>query len=159
VSLTQASRFFNIRLSPGWHALTVRTLALDLLRLLLHDWQSARPQSRASIRITPAERSRLLKIREQIDANPATSVSLPELCGRLQMNRNKLHFGFKQQFGVSIHEYRVEKRMQLAMRLLETTELPIGEIAERTGYGEPTNFTTAFKNHFAVLPRDVRRRP
>jgi hypothetical protein len=28
--------------------------------------------------------------------------------------------------------------------------------AERTGYGEPTNFTAAFKRHFAALPREVR---
>jgi hypothetical protein len=52
-SLTQASRFFNIRLTQAWHDLAVRTLALDLLRLLFHDWQSARPRSRNAIRITP----------------------------------------------------------------------------------------------------------
>ena len=72
------------------------------------------------------------------------------------MNRNKLHFGFKQQFGASIHEYQTELRMRAALRLLQTTELPIGEIADRTGYPEPTNFTAAFKKHFRVLPRDMR---
>jgi transcriptional regulator GlxA family with amidase domain len=36
------------------------------------------------------------------------------------------------------------------------TDLSIAQIAERTGYGEPTNFTAAFKKHFAALPREVR---
>jgi AraC family transcriptional activator of pyochelin receptor len=155
-SLTQASRFFNIRLTQAWHDLAVRTLALDLLRLLFHDWQSARPRSRTSIRITPSERSRLLRIREQIDIDPAVPITINALCTQVKMNRNKLHFGFKQQFGVSIHEYQTELRMQAALKLLRTTDLPIGEIAERTGYQEPTNFTAAFKKHFASLPRDIR---
>lgn len=157
-SLTQASRFFNIRLSPAWHDLTVRTIALDLLRLLFQDWQNARPQTRASIRITPDERSRLAKIREQIDSDPAAPVTIAALSARARMNRNKLHFGFKQQFGASIHEYQTELRMRAALHLLKTTELPIAEIAERTGYPEPTNFTAAFKRHFASLPRVIRKR-
>ena len=155
-SLTQASRLFNIRLSRGWHTLTVRTLVLDLLRLLLNDWQSAKPEAGMSIRITPPERARLLKVREQIDANPASRITLAALCVQARMNRNKLHFGFKQQFGVSIHEYQTELRMRAAWGLLETTGLTIGEIAERTGYEEPTNFTAAFKKHFAVVPSQVR---
>jgi AraC-like DNA-binding protein len=156
-SLTQASRFFNIRLSRAWHDLTVRTLALDLLRLLFHDWQNARPRTAMSIRITPAERSRLARVRQQIDSDPAAPVTIDSLCAKVRMNRNKLHFGFKQQFGLSIHEYQTELRMQSALKLLQTTDLPIGEIAERTGFHEPTNFTAAFKKHFASLPRDVRR--
>ena len=155
-SLTQASRFFNIRLSRAWHDLTVRTIALDLLRLLFQDWRSARPQARASLRVTPAERSKLSKIREQIDLDPAAPVTMRTLSTKAKMNRNKLHFGFKQQFGASIHEYQTELRMRSALRLLQTTDLPIAEIAERAGYPEPTNFTAAFKKHFASLPRDMR---
>jgi hypothetical protein len=29
-------------------------------------------------------------------------------------------------------------------------------LAERVGYGEPTNFTAAFRRHFAFLPREAR---
>jgi AraC family transcriptional activator of pyochelin receptor len=83
-------------------------------------------------------------------------VPIRALSAKARMNRNKLHFGFKQQFGASIHEYQTELRMRIALRLLQTTELPIAEIAERTGYAEPTNFTAAFKKHFASLPRDMR---
>jgi AraC family transcriptional regulator, transcriptional activator of the genes for pyochelin and ferripyochelin receptors len=46
--------------------------------------------------------------------------------------------------------------MQVALKLLQTTELPIGQIAERVGYGEPTNFTAAFRKHFVFLPREAR---
>ena len=81
-----------------------------------------------------------------------------QTCALPILNRNKLHFGFKQQFGVSIHEYQTEQRMQAALTLLQTTDLPIAQVAERSGYGEPTNFTAAFKKHFDSLPREVRAR-
>lgn len=99
-SLAHAGRFFNTRASRGWHRLAARALALDLLRMLMHDWQNARPATRMSIRITQQERARLLKVRDQIDADPAAALTLAALCTQTRMNRNKLHFGFKQQFGV-----------------------------------------------------------
>jgi AraC-like DNA-binding protein len=133
-------------------------VALDLLRMLFDDWRGAQSQSRTSIRLSQAERAKLGKIREQIAAEPAAPITLTRLCARAKMNRNKLHFGFKQQFGVSIHEYQTEQRMQTALTLLQTTDLPIAQVAERSGYGEPTNFTAAFKKHFDSLPREVRAR-
>jgi AraC family transcriptional regulator, transcriptional activator of the genes for pyochelin and ferripyochelin receptors len=155
-SLAQAARFFNTRLSPAWHDVMVRTLALDLLRMLFHDWQNSRETSRAMMRITPGERATLLKARDLVAHDPAAPLTLSGLSRRLKMNRNKLHAGFKQQFGLSVHAYQTELRMQEAFRLLRTSELPIAEIAQRTGFDEPTNFTAAFKRHYAVLPRDVR---
>ncbi len=155
-SFNQASRLFNIRCSPGWHDLTVRSLSLELLRMLFHDWRSARTHMRASIRISPPERARLIRIREQIDADPASRLTLGTLASRMKLSRNKLHYGFKQCFGVSIHEYQTERRMHAALKLIQETTLAIGDIAARLGYEEPTNFTVAFKKHFALLPREAR---
>jgi AraC family transcriptional activator of pyochelin receptor len=157
-SLNQASRLFNIRLSRAWHDLTVRTLALDLLRMLFQDWRSTRTQMLTSIRLTTSERAKLQKIRDQIDADPAARVTLAGLSGRHKLNRNKLHSGFKQSFGISIHEYQTERRMQAALHLIKTTDIPISDIGVQVGYEEPTNFTASFKKHFAALPRDVRNR-
>ena len=72
------------------------------------------------------------------------------------MNRKKLHYGFKRLCGVSIHEFQTELRMQLALDLLRSSQLPIAQVAERAGFTEPTNFTAAFKKHFAVLPKQIR---
>ena len=155
-SLAQAARFFSIRLSPAWHDITVRTLALDLLRMLFQDWRGSRARTRAMLRITPAERATLIKVRDLVSQDPAAPFTLAGLSRRVKMNRNKLHSGFQQQFGLSIHAYQTELRMQSALHLLQSTRVPIAEIAQRTGYGEPTNFTAAFKKHFALLPKEAR---
>jgi AraC-like DNA-binding protein len=156
-ALAEAARFFSIKGTGTWRDLAVRSISFDLLRLLFHDWQNARPRTKSSIRITPLERHRLDRIRDQIERDPAAPITLTALCEKAKINRNKLHFGFKQQFGASIHDYQTELRMRIAFKLLESTTLSIGEIAERTGHSEPTNFTAAFKKYFAVLPRDVRQ--
>jgi AraC-like DNA-binding protein len=127
--------------------------------MLFQDWRSARTHVLTSIRITPPERAKLNRIRDQIDANPAARITLTALSSRHKLNRNKLHFGFKQSFGISIHEYQTERRMQAALHLLKTTDIPISDIGAQVGYEEPTNFTASFKKHFAALPRDVRRLP
>jgi len=156
-ALAEAARFFSIKGTGTWRDLAVRSISFDLLRLLFHDWQNARPRTKSSIRITPTERHRLDRIRDQIERDPAAPITLTALCAQTKMSRNKLHFGFKQQFGASIHDHQTELRMRIAFKLLESTTLSIGEIAERTGHSEPTNFTAAFKKYFAVLPRDVRQ--
>ena len=156
-TLAEAPRSFNIKNAGAWRDLTVHAIAYDLLQMLFHDWQHAGPRARSSIRITPSERHRLDKIRDRIEKDPAVPITLNALCAQTKMSRNKLHFGFKQQFGASIHDYQTELRMRLAFKLVQSTALPIGEIAERTGHSEATNFTAAFKKHFAVLPRDVRQ--
>ena len=46
--------------------------------------------------------------------------------------------------------------MQAAYELLRASKLSIAQVAERAGFSEPTNFTAAFKKHFAVLPKQVR---
>lgn len=158
-ALALANRFFQARSSSAWRDVEVRSNALELLRVLFEDWRTASPQSRASMRITLPEREKLFRIRELIKANPGRTYTLPALCTQYRLSRKKLHYGFKQICGVSVHEYQTEVRMQLALGLLQTTNLPIAHVAERAGFSEPTNFTAAFSKHFAVLPSQIRRTP
>lgn len=155
-SLRLARRFFGIKGGGAWRDLEVKAIALELLRLLFEDWRNALPRVRTSMRFTKLEQEKLLRMRELIEADPAASLTIAALCARFSMNRNKLHCGFKRMFGVSVHNFQTELRMQTAMKLLSTTQLLIGEIAERTGFSEPTNFTAAFKSYFAVPPRHIR---
>jgi AraC-like DNA-binding protein len=155
-ALALAGRFFSCRSTNGWRDLEVRAIAFDLLRVLFENWRSASPRLRASMRITPQDREKLAQIRELVRANPAARYTIPGLCTRFRMNPKKLHYGFKRLCGVSIHDFQTELRMQTALELLRSSRLPVAQIAERAGFSEPTNFTAAFKKHFAVLPSQVR---
>jgi len=157
-SLALATRFFSTRASNGWRDLEVRAIASDLLRMLFENWRHASPHLRSSMRITPLERAKLSQVLELIKENPGGTYTIPALCRQFQMNRKKLHHGFKRLCGVSIHDFQTELRMESALAMLRSSQLSIAQIAERCGFSEPTNFTAAFKKHFAVLPRHVRER-
>jgi AraC-like DNA-binding protein len=157
-TLALAGRFFGSRSAAHWRDIEVRAIAYDLLRVLFENWRSARPDRRSAMRITPQERDKLARIRELIRSSPGGRYTIPALCAEFRINRKKLHYGFKRLCGVSIHDFQTELRMQLALELLRTSPLPVAQVAERAGYSEPTNFTAAFKKHFAVLPSQVRDR-
>lgn len=158
-ALAVANRLFSARSSNAWRDVEVRANAFELLRILFEDWRTGSPHLRASMRITPLERERLTRIRDLVRANPGRAYTLPALCAQFKLSRKKLHYGFKRMFGVSVHDFQTEVRMQQALKMLQSTKAPIAQIAERAGFSEPTNFTAAFKKHFAALPSQVRDAP
>jgi AraC-like DNA-binding protein len=156
-SKTSALRYFNIRSKGTWRDIEIRAITLDLIRQLLDDLQRPAASAITSVRLRPDERSKLFEVREMIRRAPTESRTIAELCKITGLNRNKLHFGFKRLFGMSVHEYYTNRRLQLALELLRTTRLPIGDIAFRMGYSEPTNFAAAFRRRFNITPNQARR--
>ncbi len=155
-ALELARRLFDIKSSTAWRDVEIRAIAYDLLRVVFGNWRGSSQMGRTTMRITPEEREALSQVRELVRSDPGGSYTLASLCQRFRLSRKKLHYGFKRLCGVSIHDFQTELRMQKAMELLQKGRLPIAEIAELSGFSEPTNFTAAFKKHFAVLPRQVR---
>ncbi|MGH8168642.1 MAG: helix-turn-helix transcriptional regulator [Woeseiaceae bacterium] len=150
-------RCFNIRSRGVWRDIEIRAIALDLMRQLLDDLQRPAASAITSVRLRPDERSKLFEIRELIHTAPTEPRTIEQLCRTTGLNRNKLHFGFKRLFGMSVHDYYTHRRLQLALELLRTTSLPIGDIAFQAGYSEPTNFAAAFRKHFNMTPNQARR--
>lgn len=64
---------------------------------------------------------------------------------------------YKQQtlraLGDAISEYRMEQ----AKQLLEQTQIPIAQIADRVGYTSSTYFHRIFKKHYGVTPTEFRK--
>lgn len=154
--LATAGRLFHMSSHGPWRIVEVRAIALDLLRLLFDAWAEDKGAAAARIRLRPRERDQLLTLRMLADTRCPDPVSLDEALALTGLNRNKLHVGFKRLFGLSLHDYCLDLRMQRAKRLLLDSDLAIARIAEATGFSEPTNFTAAFRKHFAVLPSEVR---
>jgi AraC-like DNA-binding protein len=75
------------------------------------------------------------------------------------IHRVTLHRYLREQ-GTTFEQLLDEARRNLASRMLEQTDLPVGEIASALGYGTPTSFVRAFKRWHGVTPGAGRsRRP
>ena len=68
------------------------------------------------------------------------------------------HFSraFKQSMGMTATNYIAERRIERAKRMLEETELPISEIALRSGFSSQSHFTTAFRRMAGATPKAFR---
>lgn len=49
-----------------------------------------------------------------------------------------------------------EIRLEMAMLLLQTTQLPVGEVAQRCGYDSHSRFSAVFKSRYGFLPSYLR---
>jgi len=105
---------------------------------------------RDSARIREAERI----IASHLDTRMTTE-ALARLIG---INRTKLNSGFKAMFGSSLYSYLTRLRMEEALRLLESSDLPIAEIGSRVGYPHPPHFSKVVKSRFGLTPRQLRDR-
>ena len=92
----------------------------------------------------------------RIDAAPEAVPSALRLAHDLGTNETTLRRAFKSAHGVRLFDYVLERRLQMGRDLLRDTALPIGDIAWRCGYGDPANFTHAYRRRFGCPPRAER---
>ncbi len=93
-----------------------------------------------------------------LDAHaPSASVSPHEIANALGVSPRNLRAVFSARFGRSPADYQREVRLRRAQELLLTTDLPVAEIAVKTGFGDSTYFGRIFKRQLGMTPVKFRR--
>jgi len=65
---------------------------------------------------------------------------------------------FRERLGLSFSEYLIELRLQKGVQLLQATNRPVKEIAEKVGYSDPSRFTLHFRRRFGQTPTEFREK-
>jgi len=84
-------------------------------------------------------------------------VSMKELCNRLGVNRVRLHRAFVKAGLGSPSDFIRAEQMQYVRDLLENSDLPLAEVAERTGFLSPAHFTAFVKRMAGLTPTQIRQ--
>lgn len=79
-----------------------------------------------------------------------------ELARKVYMSPDYLSKVFKKSENMTIVEYISEKRLQLAAKLLEFTNLSITDIAQRVGIDDVSYFIKKFRARYQVTPQQYR---
>ncbi len=99
------------------------------------------------------------KIDGIINKNLAESkFGVNELAQELGMSRVHLHRKLKAIADIGPNEYIRKIRLQKAAQLLLKKELPISEISTQVGFSSTTYFSSCFKEHFNLSPREYMER-
>ena len=84
-------------------------------------------------------------------------IAVEQLAHRAAMSARTFARRFHDQHGTTPHQWLLRQRVQLAERLLETTDLPIDVIAERCGLGTAANLRQHFQRVVKTTPTAYRR--
>ena len=84
-------------------------------------------------------------------------ITIAQLADRHHLSQTLLKTCFRQVYGRSIHAFLREQRLRKAAQLLETTGLPVLQVAADVGYGSVSQFGQAFRRQYGVSPAQYRR--
>ena len=99
----------------------------------------------------------LLRVTHYIDEHYSEGVSLEEVAEATGISRYYVSHLFKELMDNTFVGYVNELRLNHAAMLLVTTDLPIIEIASKSGFNNLSNFNRAFKMYFGKTPSSYRK--
>ena len=90
-------------------------------------------------------------------ANPDLSAQF--IADELQVSPSYLSRSFKKETGGNLSNFITEMRMQVAQKLLATTDLKTHEVAKRVGFIDSRYFGQVFKKIMRTTPSDYKKLP
>lgn len=104
-----------------------------------------------------SEKTPLSKSLRYINEYYTSEIRTTNLAKMENMCMTAYNKAFKNQFGKSPVNYIISLRMQLAMELLETSDISIKEISFMCGYDDFNYFTRLFKQYVGKTPSEYRK--
>jgi AraC family transcriptional regulator of adaptative response / methylphosphotriester-DNA alkyltransferase methyltransferase len=84
-------------------------------------------------------------------------LALGDIARQIATSERQLQRVFAELADSAFRDELAAVRMQHAARLLQTSDLPVGEIARRVGYRQSAQFAKAFRRHHGSSPSGFRR--
>ncbi|WP_269524517.1 AraC family transcriptional regulator [Coraliomargarita parva] len=114
------------------------------------------PRSSTDYRATGDERVK--RVLAYIDEFADRGISVDDVCRRSGLSRRSLERLFREDLHCTVLEQIQKVRVARAKRLLLETDLRIGEVAERAGFGNPRQLNRVFRQYEGEAPSMYRTR-
>jgi len=101
---------------------------------------------------------RLLRAKDRIDAASQEEWPVRRLARVSGVSEAHFARSFKEAFGLPPHRYLLSRRIERAKALLRDTDMPVTEIAFRTGWKSIGTFGRTFRDVTGQSPGDLRAR-
>ncbi len=88
-------------------------------------------------------------INDNIDIN----ITLLDIEKEVGITKNYIYKIFKELLNTSPKEYIITHKLELAQKLLKSSDLSISEISLKLSFSSASHFNKAFKKHFGITPK------
>ncbi|MDD3268501.1 MAG: AraC family transcriptional regulator [Syntrophomonadaceae bacterium] len=112
----------------------------------------------AGIKLSRTDKDCIFRAREILDQNMTNPPSCVDLSRMVYLSESKLTKGFKALFGMPVHAYIIDKRLETTLLLLEKGESSVSKVAGMVGYGNISHFAAAFKKKYGMNPGELVKR-
>lgn len=92
-----------------------------------------------------------------LDKNLYGNITIDTIANGLLVSKAQVISEFKKYYGQTPYSYYIDKKVQIAKHLVETTSSRVGEIAESLGFDEQNYFSNLFKKKVGMSPVDYRK--
>ena len=93
----------------------------------------------------------------QMEIHLEEPLTIPQIAERTGIGQRDLERHFQRALKTTAKRYYLHLRLMRARQLLAETRLTMAEIATRSGFSSAAILSRAFRNHFQIAPRDLRK--
>jgi len=139
-------------------ALYINLLAQALaVRLIEIASDSPTPRDVRADHQLPPRQLRILT--DYIEGNLDQKLPIAHLASIAGISATTLKALFRNSTGLPVHQYIIRRRVEYARALISTTDLPLSEIATKTGFSHQSHMATTMRRLLGHPPSDITRRP
>lgn len=131
-------------------------LKIRELFFTIHEYQLNRHISLSTIK--PMTYRTLESVKAYLTINFNNPLTINKLARRFLINEKTLKHDFKQCYGITIHAYVVQLKMEKARKML-LEEHTINDIAVEVGYLSVSHFIKTFKSYYGQTPKQIQKVP
>lgn len=118
-----------------------------LFRSLLHLYRVQR---------TEAPQTLAAQVRSEFERWADSNLTQADICRRIGITPRHAQRIFRQSYGISIHQFLSQKKLQKAQALLLCTDRSVAQVAAEAGFENEKYFSTFFRQQTGVTPTQYR---
>ncbi|WP_119311283.1 MULTISPECIES: helix-turn-helix transcriptional regulator [Oscillospiraceae] len=84
-------------------------------------------------------------------------LTIPTLSRRALLSATTFKKGFHRMYGLPVHTWLRQRRMERAAKLLQDSSLSVLGVAQAVGYGSVSQFSAAFRRQYGLTPAQYRK--
>ena len=100
-----------------------------------------------------------VRIDQYVTERVTEKIYISELTEKFFLSKNALYRLFREEFGTTVNEFILSKRLELARALLSQHDsMNVTEVASRSGFSDYNYFIRIFKKHYGTTPLKYRKK-